>query len=378
MSRMMQAMSPVFVPRHAYGSAAVGSEGSAVDRLKKFMKWRSDAEEAAWMAETGWNLLTFAAAMDDGPAIDELLAQDAATVERLFAAKGNDMVCPGNSKKGTPLRREPLGQKLLEFAKDMTPMIASTTFASRAVCEKMMDAGGAAAVERDGLKLLGARPCLFRGAIVAGKHENVKLVLGRYPHIAKQLDPEFGTCVLHMACGTTACRGQSKVMKELLACPGAVESINSVNSPIFGSVLGTACFFEDQDPETVRMLLEAGADPSKPEVLHPIATKMRRMTWVGKTLFGDVQARGYHKLFSTLPANFKQSPTHIAAQQGDLAKIKVLAEHEKFPVAQYKDTKGRTPVALCVEDTVKTAVAEIVGPAVVATPIPGNKVAPEQ
>ena len=119
------------------------------------------------MGETGWNLLTFAAAMDDGPAIDELLSQDAATVERLFAAKGNDMVCPGNSKKGTPLRREPLGQKLLEFAKDMTPMIASTTFASRAVCEKMMDAGGAAAVERDGLKLLGARPCLFRGAIVA-------------------------------------------------------------------------------------------------------------------------------------------------------------------------------------------------------------------
>ena len=77
LSRMMQAMSPVFVPRHAYGSAAVGSEGSAIDRLKKFMKWRSDAEEAAWMGETGWNLLTFAAAMDDGPAVEELLAQDA-------------------------------------------------------------------------------------------------------------------------------------------------------------------------------------------------------------------------------------------------------------------------------------------------------------
>ena len=399
LSRMMQAMSPVFVPRHAYGSAAVGSEGSAVDRLKKFMKWRSDAEEEAWMTETGWNLLTFAAAMDDGPAVEELLAQDAGEVERLFAAKGNDMVCPGNSKKGTPLRREPLGQKLLEFAKDMTPMIAATTFGSRAVCEKMMDAGGAAVVERDGLKLLGARPCLFRGAIVSGKHENVKLVLERYPHIAKLLDPDYGTCVLHMACGTTlcrnqtsrrfsdslgdlhtgttACRGQSKVMKELLACPGAVENLNSVNSPIFGSVLGTACYFEDQDPETVRLLLEAGADPSKPEVLHPTAVKFRRMTAVGKFL-GNVQARGMHKLFSTLPANFKQSPTHIAAQQGDLAKIKVLAEHEKFPVAQYKDTKGRTPVALCVEDTVKTAVAEIVGPAVVATPIPGNKVAPEQ
>ena len=129
----------------------------------------------------------------------------------------------------------------------------------------------------------------------------------------------------------------------------------------------------------VRLLLKAGADPSKPEVLHPIATKMRRMTWVGKTLFGDVQARGYHKLFSTLPANFRQSPTHIAAQQGDLAKIKVLAEHEKFPVAAHKeDTKGRTPLAVVVGEAPKAAIADIVGPAAVATPVPGNKVAPEQ
>ena len=97
--------------------------------------------QAAWMAETGWNLLTFAAAMDDGPAIDELLSQDAATVERLFAAKGTDMVCPGNSKKGTPLRREPLGQKLLQYAVNMTPLVAAMTFASRAVCEKLLDAG---------------------------------------------------------------------------------------------------------------------------------------------------------------------------------------------------------------------------------------------
>ena len=32
--------------------------GSALDRLKKFMKWRSDEEEKKWEAETGLNLLT--------------------------------------------------------------------------------------------------------------------------------------------------------------------------------------------------------------------------------------------------------------------------------------------------------------------------------
>ena len=128
----------------------------------------------------------------------------------------------------------------------------------------------------------------------------------------------------------------------------------------------------------VRLLMKAGADPSKPEVLHPIATKMRRMTAVGK-FFGSVEARGFHKIFSTLPARWKQSPIHVAAATGDLAIVKVLAEHENFPLAQYADTKGRTPVDLCANETVKTVIAELVGPAAVATPVvPGNKVAPEQ
>ena len=67
------------------------------------------------MAETGWNLLMFAAAMDDEQAVDELLSQDAATVKRLLEAKGTDMVIPGNGK-GPKLRREPLGQKLLQYS----------------------------------------------------------------------------------------------------------------------------------------------------------------------------------------------------------------------------------------------------------------------
>ena len=44
------------------------------------------------------------------------------------------------------------------------------TFASASVVTKLLDAG--APVERDGLKLLGERPCTFRGAVIAGKHEN--------------------------------------------------------------------------------------------------------------------------------------------------------------------------------------------------------------
>ena len=52
----------------------------------------------------------------------------------------------------------------------MSPLMAAMTFASASVVTKLLDAG--APVERDGLKLLGERPCTFRGAVIAGKHEN--------------------------------------------------------------------------------------------------------------------------------------------------------------------------------------------------------------
>ena len=147
-------------------------------------------------------------------------------------------------------------------------------------------------------------------------------------------------------------------MEALLASP-AKESLNSVVAPFYGSVLGTACKFNDQDPETVRMLLKAGADPSKPEPLMPLAVKLRRMTAVLK-FFGNVQARGFHKMLAALPARFKQSPTHIAAKKGDMALVKVLAEHENFPDAARKaDTKGRTPLAVVVGDAPKAAIADI-------------------
>lgn len=52
-----------------------------------------------------------------------------------------------------------------------------------------------------------------------------------------------------------------------------------------------------------------------------------------------------------------------AAKTGDLAVVKVLSEHEKFPVAtRAADTKGRTPVAMATSAAVKTAIAEIFGP----------------
>ena len=385
-ARLLQVFSPLFVPREAYYGASGG-----LDHLKSFLKWRSDAEEAAWEAETGWNLLTLACAMDDAAAVDTLLAQDPATVKTLLEAKGENLVIPGTSKKGTRLRREPLGQKLLQYAVDMTPLLAAMTFASRDVVAKLLDAG--APVDRckygkkghvessydhcDGVALLGYRPCTFRGAVIAGRHENVDLFLERYPKYANALQPEVGGCPLHYAALTSQCRGQKKVVEALLK-HGAAESLTSCNGFWWGSVLATSCNTYDQDHDAVRLLMKAGADPAKPEVLHPQANFLRKVTAVFK-FFGVLEMAAFNKMLTALPQRWKQTPTHIAAKRGDVALVKVLAEHEKFAVAtKTTDTKGRTPLAVVVGAAPKAAIADIVGPAAVATPVPGNKVAPEQ
>ena len=85
---------------------------------------------------------------------------------------------------------------------------------------------------------------------------------------------------------------------------------------------------------------------------------------------------GFNRMLKMLPQRWKQTPTHIAASRGDVGLVKVLAEHEKFPVAtKTTDTKGRTPLAVVVGDARKAAIADIVGP--VAEAVPGNKIAPE-
>ena len=143
-------------------------------------------------------------------------------------------------------------------------------------------------------------------------------------------------------------------------------------------MLATYCNNYDQDHDAVRPLLKAGADPAKPEVLHSKANFLRKVTAVFK-FFGVLEMAAFNKMLSALPQRWKQTPTHIAAARGDVALVKVLAEHEKFPVAtKTTDTRGRTPLAVVVGEAPKAAIAGIVGPAEVATPVPGNKVAPEQ
>ena len=85
----------------ACGGAA--GETSALARLKTFLGWRGDAEEAAWHTETGWNLFTLAAAMDDEAALDEI-------------GKGTPTISDAARLAETRRRlREPLGDDYFNF-----------------------------------------------------------------------------------------------------------------------------------------------------------------------------------------------------------------------------------------------------------------------
>jgi len=199
-------------------------------------------------------------------------------------------------------------------------------------------------VHRDGLKLLGERPCTFRGAAIAGKDANVKLLLERHPQYTNAVNA-FGACPLHFAAMTSQCLGQRGVVEQLLAS-GAKPSMDDARHLFFGSVLSTACATYDQDPEAIRMLLAAGADPSKPEVLLPKAKMLRRISRVFRAL-GNTQMRGLNRILVSLPGRFRQTPAHVAAKRGDVAVMKVLAEHQEFKrAAATADTNGVRPVEL--------------------------------
>ena len=56
----------------------------------------------------------------------------------------------------------------------------------------------------------------------------------------------------------------------------------------------------------------------------------------------------------------------------------IIATIAGSAIVQYDKGEGRPPLAVVDDEAPKAAIADIVGPAAVATPVPGNKVAPEQ
>ena len=368
LARLVQCFAPVFVPREAIGEhgAPAGADpampdgadapagDTPLDRLKRSFNWRSEAEERAWAADTGLSLLTLACALDDADAVDELLRQPEAEVRAMLDSEGSKklVVKPGSKATKTStsarLRSEPFGQLVCAYAEGMTPLIAAMTFASASVVEKLINAG--ADIERDGLELLGMKPCKFRGAILAGKVDNVRLLLDRCPQLINKQNATSKSTPLHMACWIGKGQNQAAII-ELLIERGAKDSLHTRN--MFNETpIQLLAKIYDQDPEAIKLLLDAAGDEAAVLVTEPIAKLDAPLRYGVGPIMG-VMARagvpvgiGFKKLLKSYAKEVGSTAVHRAAERGDVQMLKLFKEAADVHAAHphLTDARKQTPI----------------------------------
>ena len=223
LARFTQMFSPVFVPREDVATAAPPTPASAelapanetaVSKLKRRLQWDVHHDEDEWVKQTGMNLLILACCVDDLAAVEELLAGPDAPALLKGVGKTCDALDKPNVKLGNgPHRRAPFNVCMMQYAHKLNAIQAAMTFASPPVVEALLDAG--ADVSKDGILCLGVVHCHFKGAIMAGKVDNVRLFLDRHPEFINAKAPLSDDVPLHFACFIG--KGQHQVSPTLLS-----------------------------------------------------------------------------------------------------------------------------------------------------------------
>lgn len=357
LSRFITAFSPVFVPRE-HGGGVQEEEGdgeSAVAKMKRRISWRGDEAEAAWFEETGWSLLLVACAMDDEAAVDELLALPEEQKRAELSAKGKKglVVSPLTYKKvGAPRHRaDPFSQLFCAYGEGMTPLMAAMTFARTSIVTKLLDAG-ADVKKSGGLELLGDLPCHFRGAILAGRLDNMKVFLDRYPEYVTKRNA-FGSTVLHFACFIGRTNDQLNIVKDLLA-RGPASNLRAKNL-IYGTPLQTISQVYDSDPAAIKLIMEAGAandakgKMKNSKTIRFVFRPLSSMLGKDKGDKTNPIMYGFRKLIKALPGTHKNTPAHAAASRNDIATMTVLAEHVPGVMTLIKNKEGKTALDLAIE-----------------------------
>jgi hypothetical protein len=360
LARFTRVFSPVFVPREGLPAAADAPDGahapaneSAIDRMKREFAYGTEEEEAAWVSHTGWNLLTLACATDNETAVDELLALPHAAA--LLDAKGADlMVFPPDVAKGKvdakiKHRADPLSQLFLAYAKDMTPLLAASTFASTPILTKLLDLAGDARARKEGSLMLGEVPCHFRGSILSGRTDNTRAILQRFPDLVNKPVGPLKPTPLHMACWSGT--NQAEHIRLLLEHGGKVGAKHG----FYDEVLLTLASFYDSDPESVRMVVAAGGNAARQGRLHGMAKYMFKplsgMLGKDKGEKTNYLMYGTNKWIKDAPASTRATPAHIAAKRGDVAFMEALIKASGPKQLDQKDRLGRTALQVLEEAT---------------------------
>lgn len=366
LSRFTTCFAPVFIPPEFETPPELQAGESGIDRLKRLLRWRGDEAEVAWLEETGWSMMLLACAMDDEAAVDELLKLPKDELDEEMHATGGKLLATPltHQKMGAPRHRaEPFGQLLCAYAEGMTPLMAAMTFARTSIVTKLLDAG-ADLKKSGGQKLLGEWPCHFRGSILAGRVDNTIAFLDRFPQFVNSKDGKNNTC-LHYACMIGRTNDQAAIIKELLA-RGASKSLH-VHNLFHGTPLHLLCNVYDGDPESIRLLIEAGGDKLlkgraklKPMVrfmLRPLSGMLGKDKGLTKT---NPIMYGLKRLINSLSGNTGATPVHNAAERGDILAMEAFIKSAPDTMTKLKDKRGKTPLEVAMEVTAKSSGSELV------------------
>ena len=349
--RLLLAFAPAFLPPEDAADLTLkkktrrpsedSAPASAIDELKRRVRWRGDVAEAAWQNTSGWSLLTLAAALDDLAAVQELLRLPNA--KAMLRAKGKAHSVPGH---------ETFNKILHDYSTHITPLVAAATLASVPVLEALLDAG--ADMKGDAQYVFGEDACHLRGCVIAGKVENTKYLLTRYPEYVSSVPSFAGFGPLNFA--TEAGFNQYEMVQMLLSLGADVNKRVSMGF----TVVQWASIMYDLDPRVIGLLKDAGADItepfkfSSPIMVSCIAAGLHAASKVAGALqlkATSAQLKAGHSGMTKMRAMFGGmeggTVLHGAASRNDLRLAKELLAVGADPAV--RDAQGRTALGVVKE-----------------------------
>ena len=320
----------------------------ALANLKKRIRWRDEATEAVWMAETGWSLLALAAALDDLAAVNYLLAQPNAAKLLKQHIKAH--------KKDTPLKSQPFGYHIGTSFDHLDPLTCAATWATPPVVQALLDAGAKVTMDA----ACGHLPCHCTGAVMGDKIDNLAVMIKHDPTLATKVRDDNRFTALHFACERSGKRAKDIV--QLLLDSGATGVVNNHN--VSGETpLYTLCKKAEvlsKDPTVLSVLTGAGADiNAELEHLNGSFSAIRPVAKLMSDL-GVQQMEGFTNYFNELEQRHGQTVLQKSAAIGHSRQMKVLmsggaAVRDSDPVvASLKTTHGDTAAPALVEEALRS------------------------
>ena len=178
LARLVQAFS-VVLTGGVLDKRSDHADGSAVAQLKARLFWRDDATEAAWSAETGLSLLTFACGLDDVESVKELLATSDA--QRMLSLRGKKPAATMSHHKVA------FSVLLRNLTQNITPLKLAMGYGSPELVTALLEAG-APVPEKDMLDCFFGSACHSPfGAMLNGRLDNMDLFLKMRPGLTSEL-----------------------------------------------------------------------------------------------------------------------------------------------------------------------------------------------